>query len=206
MSLLLETIRIENGAPQHLQWHQRRVTLSSQALWGQRVPIDLHALLTECPQHKSILRCRILYHRHGLHSLEFLPFQPRQIHRLGLVDGSSIDYPWKFADRHSIEQLRTNSSAVDDILLIRDGLLSDTSIANIALRIHGRWLTPRRPLLHGTTRERMLTCGLLFPADLRPGDLQQATGLAVLNAMVGFQELVDWHICHGELNHRLRLK
>lgn len=65
----------------------------------------------------------------------------------------------------------------------------DTTIANIALYIENQWLTPQVPLLHGTTRARLLDEGFLSPAPLTPNHLADATKIAVMNAMIGFVEI-----------------
>ncbi len=49
----------------------------------------------------------------------------------------------------------------DDILIIRDGLLTDTSICNVALWNGTSWITPARPLFSGTMRAYLLDKGLV---------------------------------------------
>ncbi|HEX5330706.1 aminotransferase class IV, partial [Sulfuricurvum sp.] len=67
--------------------------------------------------------------------------------------------------------------------------LRDTTIANIALLIEGRWFTPESPLLEGTTRARLIEEGFLTAASLTPKDIEKATKIALMNAMVGFVEV-----------------
>ena len=60
----------------------------------------------------------------------------------------------------------------DDILIIRNGLITDMSYANVAFFDGTQWLTPRIPLLAGTCRERLLETGPIREADIadiRPG-------------------------------------
>jgi len=102
---------------------------------------------------------------------------------------SNISYPYKFLDRRELDNLFSQRGNLDEIIIIKDGYLSDTSKANIALFIDNRWLTPAKPLLLGTTRARLLDEGLLKEANLTILDLKRAKRLAIMNAMVGFISL-----------------
>ena len=75
------------------------------------------------------------------------------------------------------------------ISIVQNNLVRDTSIANIALFKNGRWLTPKEPLLCGTTRARLLIEKKIFEADITPKELCQAQKIALLNAMIGFEIL-----------------
>ena len=78
----------------------------------------------------------------------------------------------------------------DDILIIKDLLVTDTSIANIAFETSGgEWITPKNPLLKGTTRARLLDEGKLKEADIRVHELRSFTKVALLNAMIDFDVL-----------------
>ena len=92
---------------------------------------------------------------------------------------------------HNDKLGRLERGKADEIIIVRAGKLTDTSIANIALLIDGAWLTPASPLLPGTTRERLLEEKLLVQADITPADLGRCQGFAVCNAMVGFQVISE---------------
>lgn len=132
-------------------------------------------------------KAKIIYTQNGdLIDIEILPYWQRQIKKIKLIN-SSIIYDKKWLDRTQIDLLYQKRDDCDEILIIKDGYLSDTSIANVALLKNGRWLTPKKPLLHGTTRQRLLDEKSLKTADLTTQDLLKASAFAVLNAMVGFR-------------------
>lgn len=72
---------------------------------------------------------------------------------------------------------------------MRDGLLTDTSICNIALWDGTSWITPARPLLRGTARARLLDNGLIKSGDIRPEELPGYERIRLFNAMIGFGEV-----------------
>ncbi|MDT7668325.1 MAG: para-aminobenzoate synthetase / 4-amino-4-deoxychorismate lyase [Pseudonocardiales bacterium] len=81
----------------------------------------------------------------------------------------------------------------DDVVLCNErGELTETTIANLALRLDGRWWTP--PLsagcLPGVERERLVAAGELGERVLRAADLDRADGLAVLSSLRGWRPAV----------------
>ncbi|WP_295053294.1 aminotransferase class IV [Sulfuricurvum sp.] len=183
--MLLETIRCEMGAALHLSYHQKRLDKSCRLL-GIRKEYDLNALIV--PPDSRLYRCRFLYSAEG-YSIEFHPYTPKKITSLKLLTCDTLKYPLKYADRESINTLFEKRMECDDVLLVQNNFLRDTSVANIALCIEGKWVTPASPLLEGTTRERLLDEKFLTAAPLTPEDIARASKVALMNAMVGFIEV-----------------
>jgi len=179
---LLETIRCEGGHPLHLNYHQQRVDRSLKQL-GYDARYDLASLI-KVPDGK-LYRCRIVYDAETF-AVEYIPYVKRVVRKLQLVQADGLDYELKYADRSPIDRLFAQRGGADDILIVKNGLVTDTSIANIAFFDGERWLTPERPLLKGTTRARLLDEKKVFESELRPNDLVRFSGFALLNAMVGF--------------------
>jgi 4-amino-4-deoxychorismate lyase len=181
--LLLETIRIEEGKPRHLFWHEERMNRSRRELFGAEEPLRLERYLTGIPS-SGLWRCRVLY-RQGIEKVETLPYKGKVFRHFALVEFTG-EYAYKYADRRNFERLLAEHPDVDDLILCRNGMLTDTTIANLALKIDGRWLTPAAPLLRGTTRARLLSEGRLEEAPLPCAMLERAEELALMNAMLGF--------------------
>ena len=183
MTKLLETIRIESGRPLFLPYHEARMRRSRAALWGLDEPIGLAERLRP-PAREGLWRCRVVYGRQ-IEQIEYLPYTPRPVRTLKLVY-ADIDYSLKYLDRSALEALSAQKGEADDILIVKAGLVTDTTIANIAFLRDGRWYTPQHPLLEGTTRARLLKEGRLIPAKITPDDIPRYEGFALLNAMIGF--------------------
>lgn len=183
--MLLETIHCVEGSALHLTYHQQRLEHSLQLL-GIDKQYDLKTLIT--PPNSGIFRCRFLYDAHS-YMIEFHPYVPKSCSSLKLVYADDVEYPLKYTHRDQLNLLFDLRGECDDVLIVRNGYLSDTTIANIALKIDAIWFTPDYPLLQGTTRARLLESGFLQTAPLRVSDLERATSVAVMNAMVGFIEV-----------------
>ncbi|WP_456432438.1 aminotransferase class IV [Nitratifractor sp.] len=184
----LETIRIEEGRPLHLGWHQERFERTRRELFGAAEPIDLSDLLRDAPA-DGVYRCRVLYTL-NIKKVEFLPYDLRLPRRIAAVEFVG-EYPYKYADRSPFERLRERWEGWDELLLCRRGELRDTTIANIALRQGEQWYTPARPLLEGTQRARLLAEGVLRERRITLDDLGEYEELALMNAMIGFRKLGD---------------
>ena len=183
MPLLLETIRVENGEALHLDYHNKRLNRSRTELFRSDDALDLKHYIT--PPDKELYRCRVLYDR-GIRKIEYLPYHPKAIKRISLVE-SDIGYPYKYADRNLFHSLLAASPQSDEVLIVREGSLTDTTIANIAFLENGRWVTPDKPLLRGTTRERLVHEGFLMPKAIRKEEISNFHGFALMNAMIGFK-------------------
>lgn len=184
-NLLFETIRCEDGVVAHLPYHQKRLDNSLQCL-GSKTHFNLNELIV--PPSNGLYRCRFLYDASN-YTIEFHPYTPRQITSLRLVFDDVVHYPLKYICRDQLDGLFTRREGCDDVLIVKDGILKDTTIANVALFIEGQWFTPQLPLLQGTTRERLLDEGFLLPAVLTQKDIHKAQKVAIMNAMVGFVEI-----------------
>ena len=90
-----------------------------------------------------------------------------------------------------MELLFSQKENCDEILIVKNGLLCDTSIANIALFDGRKWMTPKTPLLEGTTRQRLLESGFLTVKDIAVEDLKMYSQMALMNAMIDFDIIAD---------------
>jgi 4-amino-4-deoxychorismate lyase len=153
-------------------------------------PCAIFILLSCQIPREGTYRCRILYDANTL-EIEFKPYTFKEINTLQLMEApEGYDYAFKYADRSVIDTLYARRGAADDILITRDGYITDTSIANIAFRKDARWYTPSRPLLAGTTWKRLVSEGILIPRPIHQDDLQRYDGFYVFNAMKEWGETI----------------
>ncbi len=185
MSLLFETIKIENRQASNLIYHQKRLNQAQKALFGLAPNIDLKTHL-QAPS-DALYRCRVVYDR-KIQSIEYLPYATKEIHTLKIVT-SSLEYHYKYTDRTALNKLLETYSEYDDILIEKEGFISDTSIANVAFSDGTQWFTPTHPLLKGTMREKLLDEGFLKEKDIRKDDISSYTQVALMNAMIGFKTI-----------------
>lgn len=139
------------------------------------------------PPSNGAYRCKVVYDA-DIISVEYLPYVKKEIKTLKLVE-ADIEYSKKYLDRSEITRLLMSTGDTDDMIVVKNGLLTDASIANIALLRDGVWITPKTPLLKGTMREKLLRDGLLEEADILAADIAGFEAVAIMNALRGFEPL-----------------
>jgi 4-amino-4-deoxychorismate lyase len=185
MFQLFETIRVEDGRPLNLMYHEERAQRSRREIFGASAPLDFGAAIrVPAGMQTGVVRCRVTYGE-TIGDVAFAPYRRRVVISLAIVDAGGLDYAHKYADRSGIDGLLGDVST-DDILIVRGGLVTDASHANVAFFDGSHWLTPSAPLLPGTTRARLIDLGFVRPGRIRPADIRNFEMAALMNAMIGF--------------------
>jgi len=178
----LETIKAENGKISHLAYHQHRLERTLE----REERSSLHQLRELLhPPKEGIFRCRALYDAKSI-EIEYLPYKKRDIKSLKLIYNDEIEYAKKYENRELLNTLFALRGECDDILIVKSGVVTDTSIANVAFYDGEVWVTPKRPLLKGTTRERYLESKKIVQKDIFVDELANFSKMALMNAMVDF--------------------
>lgn len=184
MCLLLETIKIVDGKPQNLDFHQKRFENARKSMFGLK-NFDLLSEIIKVPEfaQNGLFRCRLLY-KEKIEKIEFLPYNFRQIKTLRLVESNGIDYSYKFADRSELENLFAQKGDCDDIIIVKNGLITDSFAANLVFYDGQKWWTPDSPLLKGTKREKFLAEKTISACKIELSDLQKYSKVGLINAMI----------------------
>jgi len=125
---------------------------------------------------------------------EFVPYSLPNIKTLKLIYSDDIDYSLKYSDRSKLNFLRGQRGDADDILIVKNNEITDTSFANILFYDGNQWLTPKNPLLHGTQREFLLERSHISEAIIRVNDLLRFQKSRIVNAMIRFEDELDMEI------------
>jgi len=187
MCQFIETIRIENGKALNLGFHNYRFNKTRRDIFECNLPVNL-ADHIQPGEYTERTKCRIEY-QDEVEKVEYQPYTIRPVKSLRMVTSDGLDYTYKSSNRQKLDELFKQKGEADDILIIRDGFLTDTSIANIAFWNGEQWETPEKPLLEGTMRASLLGKGLIVPAAIRPHDLSRYSRVRLFNAMIGFGEI-----------------
>ena len=180
---MFETIRIYNGLPLHLEWHEARMNLSRRELWNLRESLHLEEIIKVPAEWQAgLVKCKVTY---GLDmgSVTFSTYKQRPVHSLQLIECNDIDYHVKKSDRSVLNDLFSRKGNCDEIIIIKKGFVTDTSISNLIFFDNKDWFTPKMPLLNGTCRQRLLKEGKISEKQMRVEDLWQFSGLKMINAM-----------------------
>ena len=184
MSRLIETIRVAGGRPQNLDYHKRRMNDASMALFGDFLhwnPGRLFATIELPPD--EIYKVRLVYDFNG-GTYTHAPYKIRPVRSLKLVTDNNIVYDHKFEDRSGLERLLALKEDCDDILIIKNNLVTDVSYANIVFREETQWYTPESFLLNGTMRQKLLDTGKIRERSITVDDIRKFSHFRLINAML----------------------
>lgn len=188
MCLLFETIKINDGRPENILFHNRRMNGSRKALFGCDVPVDLNEIITVPAEHRSGKRkCRVVYSER-IQKISFEAYPGKTIRSLKIVRCDDIEYPHKFRDRERLSALYGMRGPCDEILIVKDNRVTDTSISNIAFFDGSRWVTPRTFLLQGTKRAQLISDGTIIESDITEADIASFSKASLINAMLDLGE------------------
>lgn len=189
MSLLIESIKIFNGRIYNFRRHENRIQRSRVALISKDItPIPLRKYI-EIPidLRQGLVKCRIVY-KEDIQEVSYTPYLPNIIESLKLVESNLIDYQYKYLDRTHIKELYAQRGNCDDIIMVKDRMLTDSSYGNIALLKDGVWYTPSTCLLNGTRRQQLIDQGKILEADIPVVDIDQYEKICLFNAMIGLNK------------------
>lgn len=175
-----ETIKVKNGRLLNLEYHQKRVN-KTRKYFGFDTKLEFNEENFALPQ-EGEFRLRFDYNNE-IKSFTCNELTCRKFKEFKIVK-SNIEYDYKYTNRHKLDALKVDEK---EIIIVKNGLLTDTTIANIALHVNGVWVTPKTPLLYGTTRERLIDSGFLNCEDLSVADLEKAQSFAIMNALIDFK-------------------
>jgi 4-amino-4-deoxychorismate lyase len=186
MSRLIESIRLLDGEFFNLPYHQQRMRRSIDLLYGMDYTFDLEKYLQGARYPgKGLYKCRIVYDRVTT-EVGFSVYEPRKIRRIKIVEDNDISYPCKFLDRLHIDRLFQQRGDCDDVLIVKEGRITDCSFSNIVFRKGSQWFTPSTPLLHGTMRQKLMDENKLAAREIRPQDIRSFETFTIINAMLEF--------------------
>ena len=137
---------------------------------------------------KGLVKCRIVYGC-DIDEITYSHYIPKKIHSLKLVKDDAIDYSYKLLDRKCINNLYAQRGNCDDILVVKNGKLTDSSFSNIALFRDKAWYTPTSFLLLGTRRQQLIDQGRLVVKDILEKDIKQYEKVCLINSMIGLNKI-----------------
>lgn len=186
MSRLIESIKLDNGRFHRLHFHQARVDRSLIDLFQLKGAINLADELSKQAVPKAgIYKCRVVY-QDRVESIEFILYEPKSIQSLKVVHDEAITYACKYENRSRINALMEQKQSCDDILIVKNGFVTDSSISNIIFFDGYKWVTPNTPLLKGTMRQFLLEAAEIKEEAITLQNIHSFKTFRLINAMLGF--------------------
>ena len=177
-NIYFETIRCEDFEIFNLEYHNKRV--------ANTIGLNLNLQEYIYPPNEELIRCKITYNDFEVLNVEYFPYKKREINSFKLIFDDELEYSKKYLNREALDKLFTQKDDCDEIIIVKNGIVTDTTIANIAIFYDEVWITSKNCLLKGTTRNRLLEDKFLVEKDITVNMLKKASKIALMNAMIDF--------------------
>jgi len=186
---LLESIKVEYSSLHNLKYHKERIRNSIKKEFGLESEIDFDPILADVKKLPDITyKLRLVYNQEFF-KYEFIPYTISPITSLKLTYSTKINYDTKLLDRTKLNFLFAQRGRCDDILIIKDNMITDTYYCNVALLQNDKWYTPSTPLLPGTKRQQLLDSNIIIETPISLIDLPEYSTIRLFNAMIDFGEI-----------------
>ena len=185
--MFLETICIKNGAVQNLETHIFRMEQTA-THFGFIVPVlpNLESMLPELLINKKV-KCRIEY-KETVRNIEFEAYKAKEIQSLRLVEAGDIDYAFKYSDRSELNALNGVKKNCSEILMLKNGFITDTTYSNVVFRKGKEFFTPETYLLNGTKRQLLLQKSIIREIPISIENLRDFEHVFLINSMLDIED------------------
>lgn len=189
MCLLVESIKYLDGRFYNVDLHQSRMNNSRKAIFGLSNPLSLDNYLKSmtCPP-KGLFKCRLIYSR-DIIGHELKGYELRKINSLKLLFDDQIDYVFKYLDRPALDLLFQSKGDNDEILIVKNGLVTDAYYYNVVFQKDNMYYTPSSPLLQGVQRQFLLDSKIILKKKIKVSEISKFGKVHLINAMTPLNKL-----------------
>ena len=190
MMRFIETIKIENGIAHNLDLHLERASKTCFHHFGVRTVLSFDTIINEIRSscNEGIYKLRIIY-TGKIEHYTIEKYEPKIVKTLKIVDGGNIDYSFKYEDRLALNKLLDLRGDCDDIIIINDGYVTDTSFSNLVFSEGEQLFTPSSFLLNGIKRQELLRDGKIKEKEIKMADINKYSNAFLINSMVDFIQI-----------------
>ena len=182
----LETICINSGMLLNKEAHLLRMEQTAQHFGFSTPPLPaLETLLPPNLKNEKV-KCRILYGK-SIEEITFEKYAVRPVASLKLIEKPDVDYTFKFANRCCLEKLLSLKYPCDEILITKNGCITDTSYSNVVFKKANEFFTPDTFLLNGTKRQQLLRQGRIKEQRITTENIRHFEAVYLINAMMDLE-------------------
>lgn len=182
----IESLKVIGGEFANIELHQKRINLTSNIFSIIR-KLNLKDINIPKSNTNSIQKCRIIYSNNDS-LISFSDYSRKKIESLKLVFNDSIDYGFKFKDRERINELYDKRVDCSDIIIVKNGLITDTSFTNLVFFDGKDYYTPSSFLLNGTMRQKLLIDKKIKEKKIGYNDIKDYKTVFLINCMNSIED------------------
>lgn len=188
----IESLKLVGERFSNIELHQQRIDLTSK-VFSINSKIELKDISIPNFNDDLVRKCRIIYSKDDF-SVSFSEYKQRKIENLKVVFDDTIDYSYKFENRDRLNSLFEDRGGCSDIIIVKNGCLTDTSFSNIVLFDGDKYFTPSSFLLNGTMRQKLLIDNIIFEKEIKLEDIHSFKKLYLINALNSLEDSLSINV------------
>lgn len=193
MSRFIESIKVEDQKIFLKELHQKRMndTFSN---FGKECKIDIYSLFLNLEHDEDgLYKFRIEYDLENIFKTQIIPYAISELDDFELVIDDELDYRFKYSDRTQLQKLKDKSLS-DEIIIVKNNQITDTSYSNILFLKDKTWFAPKSYLLNGVMRQNLLQSKEIKEAEITLDNIKEFTHFQLINALNDFDDMFIYSI------------
>ena len=193
MFRFIETIKLVDGNYKLINYHNKRMNETIAHFFNMDYGKSLADFLPDVKKYRQgTYKCRVIYSS-NIENIEITSYFKRKIKRLKIVNldtypfsssNKLFDYSFKYKDRTCINSLLKGLDNASDILIVKHGLITDSSFSNVILFDGKKWITPTSFILNGVKRRYLVDNKMIKEKAVSINDLKDFQKISLINAML----------------------
>lgn len=193
MSRFIESIKVEDQKIFLTELHQKRMN-ETFSHFGKECKIDIYSVFVNLEHDEDgLYKFRIEYDVDNNFKTQIIPYAISEHDDFELVIDNGIDYSFKSADRMQFQKLKSDSEA-DEIIIIKENQITDTSYSNLLFLKDKSWFTPKTYLLNGVMRQSLLASKKIKETEITLDNINDFSHFQLINALNDFDEMFIYPI------------
>ncbi|MCP9747789.1 aminotransferase class IV [Lacihabitans sp. CS3-21] len=189
MYQFFESIKLQDGKMHLLDLHSERLNRTRNAFFENIKDIDLEKeLMIPCEKKNGLYKVKVVYAKY-LESVTIDSYTIKDHHKIKLLEKPNIKYDFKFLDRKILDEDFNQNADFDDVIFLKNGILTDATYSNLVFFDGNTWFTPENYLLNGIRRKALLDSGIITEKKILKDDIQCFQKIAFINAMRDFEKM-----------------
>ncbi|MBX3043201.1 MAG: hypothetical protein KIT33_07560 [Candidatus Kapabacteria bacterium] len=188
MYLFFESIKCINGKLDNIDYHNSRVRKTLAAFYNGS-SFDLSEIIVPDRYKVGLYKLRVIY-SDKIEKFELLPYQKREIKSLKIIETNDINYNYKYFDRTQLNNFFSMRGKCDDIIILKNGLATDSSYSNLVFDDGINLFTPKTYLLKGTKISKLIDDSIVSLKEIKISEFYNFKQVHLINAMLDIGDTV----------------
>ncbi len=191
MCRFIESIKVEDQEVFLIDLHQKRVN-DTFAHFEKEGSVDLQKIFKDLAlDEDGLYKLRVSYNLEQNFTVQMIPYAIPEIEDFQVVNVDDLDYSFKYEDRKVFQDLKAKTKA-DEIIIVKNGYITDTSISNLIFFKNKEWFTPTTYLLNGVQRQHLLKIGKIKEIEITLDNIKEFSHFQMINAMNDFDDMFEY--------------